>query len=542
MGILLCGCRTFCSERPEHPDLSGRPKHSERLDTASACTDWRWIAIKSRPEVHCPEVPGWTVSSLFSQVAPVERECSPKPYPGEGPSLKVIRELNRFCVYEITDRSKKLRDLPFPPSVSADLVRFDQDCAALSVSADPTPNVTPWPWEQYSEQFLAQAGKPKTPMIIDGHPRVRLAFLDNHPTGTGVPAWAPHVRQHGYTLAHIARNLLCSPESPEHCAALITTQLALPISKFDPKNPQNYETDTTHGGYLGLQSDVAKAIWEEVRDWQKDRQRPGWPQHLVLNLSLAWDGNLFGGLDEGQLSELRAGTQAVYRSLEYAAGFDTLVLAAAGNRKRAPCSNLGPLLPAAWEMGGSPEESCHELHAPLVYAVGALGSKRKLLDNSREAAMPQRAAFGEGAVVPSERPDQPTALYSGTSISTAVVSSIAAAVWHFLPGLTSRQLMQLLDESGADLGYPADFWFGSKAIPPTSAPTVHLLSFCSVLQDVCTKKGLSPCPVSSCESRKQERVLPDGYNTLAPGSCQPWVYPQPEDPPCPNPGCHDTGG
>jgi hypothetical protein len=532
LAFTLCGCAT----------LKAKPS-----ENTSACTDWRWIGITSGPEVACPKVPGWKVAPLFG-------EARQQPDNGYGPAqqasvsspeqLEAARELARFCVYEIADKKKKLSALPFPPAMRPDLVRFDQDCAALAVSSDSKPKPAPWPWEPHSERFLAQAGKPATSLAVDGPPRVRLAIIDNHPTGTGVPTWQPGLRQHGYTLAHLARNLVCPTGSSKRCAAQITTRLALPIVEFDPKNPKRYRTDEIHGGYLGLQSHLAQAIRDEVDAWQRDRQSEGWPQHLVLNLSLAWDGNFFSGLDAGQRCELRAGTQAVYRALEYAASFDALVLAAAGNQKREPCSNRGPLLPAAWEKGSSPGESCNEpSKAPLVYAVGAVGSDGRPLGNARAAAMPRRAACGENAIVPSEKPGQPTALYSGTSMSTAVVSSIAAVVWSFFPGIDSPQrLMKTLDGSGNDLGSPADFWF-HDSLPLTSpAPTVHRLSLCEALKAACLAEKSPLCPiVPSCDPWTPEPslALPEMINTLAPGSCHPWVYPQPEDPPCPNPGCRE---
>jgi hypothetical protein len=528
LAIALCGCATHNVKRPEN---------------TSACTDWRWIGITSGPEVACPRVPGWQVTPLFDEARqPANYYGLPQRASGPSPE-KVARELARFCVYEIADKGRKLSDLPFPPATSTDLVRFDQDCAALAASSDSKPKPAPWPWEPHSERFLAQAGKPAAPLVVDGPPRVRLAILDNHPTGTGAPTWQPGLRQHGYTLAHLARNLVCPTGSSQRCAAQITTRLALPIVEFDPKNPKRYRTDEIHGGYLGLQSHLAQAIRDEVDAWQRDRQSEDGPQHLVLNLSLAWDGSFFGGLDAGQRCELRAGTQAVYRALEYAASFDALVLAAAGNQKHEPCSNRGPLLPAAWEKGSSPGESCNEPpQAPLVYAVGAVGSDGRPLGNARSAAMPRRAACGENAIVPSEKPGQPTALYSGTSMSTAVASSIAAVVWSFFPGIDSPQrLMKILDGSGNDLGSAADFWFHDSLPLASPAPSVHRLSLCEALKAACLDQDSLPCPVSSCDPWTPESSLdlPEMINTLAPGSCTPWIYPQPEDPPCPNPGCRE---
>src|SRR5688572_4995973 len=124
-GFGLSACATGRPQAPTAP-----------LDTTKACASWRWIGI-SRPGAQCPDAPGWTVRPLFPQLAPIEKEPE---CPEDGPPLddvpdpKVIRELNRFCVYEIADWKKSPKKTPFPPTASAELVRIDQDCAALSLA------------------------------------------------------------------------------------------------------------------------------------------------------------------------------------------------------------------------------------------------------------------------------------------------------------------------------------------------------------------------------------------------------------------------
>jgi hypothetical protein len=508
--IGLCGCATLHSDKKT-------TRASVPLDTARACADWRGIGGTSKPGVRCPEVPGWTVKPLFSQVVPPPDICEKKyAGSGNGPSVNLIRELNRFCVYEIKDQHKRSKVLPFPPAASADLVRFDQDCAALAIAADSKKSKTDW--KPDSERFFKQAGKIALPEI-DGRPAVRLAFLDTHPTGEGVPHkwWNSG---HGYALTHIARNLICAPENSKRCAALITTQLALPILEFNSKDRKSYKTDEHGGGYLGLQSHLAEAIYKEVTLWNNDRKKPGSPQRLVLNLSLAWDGDLFGGLDAEQINETKAGTQAIYRALQYAASFDTLVLAAAGNQKREPCSNGGLLLPAAWEITAPKDSCCKPPPSPLVYAVSGVRADGNPLANARLGGIP-RCAYGENAVVPSSDPNVPTVMYTGSSVATAVVSSIAAAVWNYLPDRPSGKIMKILEESG-DLLSPAS----------ASGPPVHRLSLWATLKHVCDDPEFSS--PSFCQSLPP-RPLWTPEKSLAPvdaplGSCQPWLFPQPEDP------------
>jgi hypothetical protein len=499
--IGLSACTTF---RPASGPV--------RLDTERACADWRWIGIKSKPEIQCPEVPGWTVTPLFGQVAPPLNACAGPA--GKGPGIDAtIRELSRFCVYEAAGKSWGAR--PVPPAVSADLVRLDRDCASLSLSldADLKGNIWKSPAEDYFQDLPARAGKPETPPKMDGPPNVRLAFLDTQPTGELPGEWW-HSR-HGYTLAQLARHLVCAPEGGDRCAAQITTQLALPVMRFDPKKKWKLAwADYKRGGYIGLQSDLATAIRKEVDRWQAE-SRAGSPRHLVLNVSLAWDGELFGGLGAAQIADMRAGTQAVYRALQYAADYDALVLAAAGNRKREPCANDGLLLPAAWETE-APRDGCSASgKGPLVYGVGGVQADGKPLANARLHGMPQRVAYGE------------TEIFSGSSVATAVASSIAAVVWNTFPGFSSSEVMKILDDSGDALdGFPG----------------VRRLSLCAALLEaerVCREdQDKDPnqhqvCPHQSrCDT--SSRLFSSGTAAPAtPGSCQPWLWPQPEDVPLP---------
>ncbi len=491
-------------------------RQPSQLDTAKACADWRWIGI-SQPEAPCPEVAGWTVRPMFPQLSPPSGDsCGSS-------GLDVIRNLNRFCVYEIKGSRKKLKDLELPSAASAGLVRFDQDCAALSLTATEMDEEISKP---DSEDFLAQVGGPQTPAALDYRPTVRLAFLDTQPTGEGVPVVSGNSR-HGFTLAQIARQMVCSPEDDDRCAAQITTRLALPIIEFNSKDPKQNKIDRKKGGYLGMQGDLATAIVDEVRSWhQKKSQR-----HLVLNLSMAWDGDLFGGLDEGQVAELRAGSQAVYNALQYAARFDVLVLAAAGNRKVDPCTNDGPLLPAAWEKE-APSDSCRTTQTgPLLYAVGGLKSGNAPLDNARPGGMPQRVAYGEASI------------FSGSSVATAVASSIAAVVWNAFPQLDSRAVMKILDASGPEL-FPADFWFDPRPLvrPVPPPPLAHKLMLCSALMKAYEQVhgcGTTTICEFQCDPReKPETIIQNATKDKKAewlGSCQPWLFPQPEDtprPPC----------
>jgi len=500
LAIGLSGCTTLQPSRP---------------DTAKACASWRWIGI-SRPEARCPEVLGWKVRPLFPQLAPAQDYCDLQAL-DKVPSRQVIQELNRFCVYEIDDPKKRLDELPFPPAASNDLERFDADCAALAGVDEKLEEKAAKPG---ARPFFSEAGELRPPVKIDNRQGVRLAFLDTQPNGEGVPE-SPGRSPHGYALSKLAERLVCAQGPSGHCAAQITTRLALPIIDFDPKNPLHNVTDTVRGGFIGMQSDLADAIRSEVDSWRQEKLQ----KHLVLNLSLAWDGDLFGGLDEQRIAEMRAGTQAVYRAIQYAAGYDVLVLAAAGNRKREPCQNYGPLLPAAWERGAPKEEGCPESQKwPILYGVGGVQSDGHPLGNARPGGMPLRAAYGE---------NEPTAHLTGSSVATAVVSSIAAVVWDIFPEKRYHEIMKILDASGDQLPLKADFWFRSSAPPDPPFPIVHRLSLCAALQKACVGNTSEACLIQ-CETWQPEAFSSRrDAGPVVLGSCQPWLYPQPEDPPCP---------
>jgi hypothetical protein len=534
--IAMSACATF-----QPP-----PSRPPRLETAKACADWRWIGI-SRPGARCPDIPGWTVRPLFAQLSPApqrsEDYCATKESE-RVPGPEVIRELSRFCVYEVEHKWPVQSKIP--PPKSTELVRLDQDCASLVASGGPTdPSVESAEFLAKSRDFPAVTSLAAKPSTITNTNGVRLAFLDTQPTSEDPPEWQGR-SPHGFVLAYIGKNLVCEGK---RCAARITTRLALPIIDFNPKSWKLTQRDEVRGGYLGMQSDLAEAIRSEVETWQEHRRRGSSERHLVLNLSLAWEGELFGGLGEEQIAEMRAGTQAVYRALQYAAGFDALVLAAAGNKKAEPCSNFGPLLPAAWETGSARDENCREPRQPLLYAVGGLGADGSALVNARPGGIPRRAAYAENAVVPSPLAPQYmatltgsstpgyTATLTGSSVAAAVVSSIAAVVWAAFPEKSSSQIMEILDKSGEDMLVPADFWFGASAFPPAPRPNVHRLSLCPALQEACAEEGPTCHLQVQCDHpRRASSALPQPSDPRVwPGEhCQPWLSPQPESPPCPS--------
>lgn len=518
----------------------------QRTETSKACAEWRWIAVRSPQAEACPEIPGWEKPRpLFapSAATEIDEKSYVRGYTAKervtsltSETSEALDQLERFCVYET---GKKLGKVPLPPIENGKLVRVDQDCAAISVAGTE--------WVPFSTSFLDQAGKPEGQLDIKNRRGVRLAFVDTHRTGVGAPRERPVGKltsEHGYTLANMARNLVCSPEeSEEECAALITTRLALPIQRFDSKSRKKTKIDTQQGGIIGTQGDLAKAIRDEVDAWQQDLGTKDAPQKLVINLSVAWDGDLFGGLDETEVAELRTGSQAVYWALRYASSFDNvLVLAAAGNA----CGNcekksVGPLLPAAWEEKPPTAAGCGELPKPLVYAVGGVNAAGKPLANARENGMPCRAAYGSSGVVPALTPSHSTHMYTGTSVATAVVSSVAAFVWDTLPDQDPGELMRFLEETGDDLtardpNVRTNFHFSASSLVPQQPP-VRRISLCPALRAACDAlqlQGAPGCPLkpgTTCTAWEPATTIASVPPRLR--KCHPWVHTQPPEDPCP---------
>jgi hypothetical protein len=560
LGVALCAglvfgaCATTAPARP--PRAAARLSNAE-IAAASGCAEWRWIGIAESFAGGCPTPrPGWTATPLFQPEGNGKSDGYEQRQDGYGherPALQptppergprpadVAEELDRFCVYETTSSRKPSRP-PFESAKAAGFSRLDRDCAGISPAA--ANDLTAAGVEQLSKHFLAQAGMAEE-MQIANKQGVRLAFLDTHPTGEVVPR-EPGSSKHGYTLAHIANRLVCDSQSPAACAAQITTRLVMPMLHFDRSRRV---PDPDRGGGFGTQGDLAKAILAEVDDWQVDnRERPE-AQRLILNLSLGWDPQLLGGLSEQSIAAMRAGSQAVYRALQYAKSLDVLVLAAAGNRRDCCPQTTGPLLPAAWEERHPSDESFPEIaKTALLYAVGGVRSDGRPLANAREAAMPTRVAYGENAVVAARGRSGVTStwLYTGSSVATAVVSAAAALVWDTVPTLTSDQVMEDLHEGGTPLPFPADFWFRGAATPSAStppavqaaadalsAPDARQISVCAVLLKACQTHSAS-CPVSACAKTERRRAaFPAWAAQPLSTSCHPWLVPQPEDPLCP---------
>jgi hypothetical protein len=563
----------------EKPALSNRPTpETQKADAQGAQAKWQWVVLRRKGTDSCPEIPDWEVHDWIQQALstprrPTEDSCrdprkqDPRRAAEDYRLLQSLR-LDRLCVYRA---NKEVKDFDLGKRLPAGLVAAP-DRMALAPSAEsalgPAGKIT---WKALADQLLLQTGKKSEtgqvlplPTATGGAgleavtrdtPGVRLVFLDTQPDGEGVPT-SPGHSEHGYTLAHLAQRLVCN-ESGEHCAAFIATRLALPYAEL--KSDQAPEPlAQSSGGNLGLVNELAQTIVREVWDWRQSGSR----QHLILNLSLGWDGELFGDLAARRVSQLDPAVRAVYDALRFARSQGVLVIAAAGNQRGGETKSNWPLLPAAWELR-RPSWFPFVFGPKRIYAVGAVDSQGLPLANSRDGGRPRRTAYGDHAVASTKDLRGPTAIYTGTSVSAALTSSIAAVVWHLRPELSPSAVMKLLGRAGETLDSRADyyawknFWPLSSLIP---APQTTRLSLCSAVKQACGADG-SLCggaQPSSADCRWQPKaadlsaLVPPGTALLGilleehPPLHDPmrrwpdipsrrWLVPTPEDNPCP--GC-----
>lgn len=478
---------------------------TQPVDSKSAIARWRQVGLSERPG-ECPAVPGWVAESLLTRALYGQRLWTDSVREWADirdlAKLDVIAdiaelrrlELDRLCIY-----TAETSDLEFPRP--AGLADAKPDRMAVAPAGADLGRIGQQSWQILARHFLAQAGK--EPLGLSGEPRVRLVFLDTQPDGEGVPD-APGLSSHGYTLAHLARRLVCEEGRNAPCAAEIATREALPHPDFRPDQPS---AGTGNGGNVGLLTDLAEAIVREVWSWR----RSGSSQHLILNLSLGWDGEMFGDLKAGKVSQLEPSVRAVYNALRFASRSGALVIAAAGNRRGGPISSNWPLLPAAWDLR-RPDRLPFGLGRKPVYAVGGVDWQGLPLSNFRRGGRPRRVAYADHAVAEtgSGGTAEPTAMYTGTSVSAAVTSSIAAVVWHLRPELRPAQVMRLVVRSGDRLPSRADFypwrkaWLLSKLLP---APRQHRVSLCKAVKRSCGD-GAARCPdlagPPQCRSWDQE--------------------------------------
>lgn len=491
LGLLCFGPRDAAAAQTAGaaPSAAEAVVESVLADPDAACPNRRWIGISQQGTCPAPladSAAGWQVQPLFP-----------------GSALGGSSPLDSFCLYEHAAIGNTV-DLPKLVAAGA-LQRVERDCAGVSGSAKVTLADALGP--DLEDFFLQQAGK--VPGPIPATQGVRLAFLDTSPTEEDAVVQVG-ASKHGTTMTHLARKLLCQSDDPATCGARVTTRLALPITEFH-QDAGTFQM-SPRGGHFGTLGQLATAIRGETQRWTASAAE----DRLILNLSVAWKPEAFGGLEDA-VDDMTAPVQAVYRALEDAACRGALVLAAAGNRSGGPLAGSGLVLPAAWQHRRAPgPAACSHLEGleasqfapksvadPLLYAVAGVDSTGSPLANVRPGAVPPLAAFGDHAVTTIDAGKGWTGTYTGSSVATTVVSATAAAVWGHRKALRRDQLMQLLYASGDPLGRSAEAYSGQVA------PEVRRVALCAALRDACDGGDCAALPVDG---------LPN---------CEPWAAARP---------------
>lgn len=494
-------------EPPGDPMVQPEPAFEPVLTTGDARLAERYdptrvVARMQDVGGQCPEPadPTWTVRPMF---------------PGA-----TNADLQLYCVYERdagTESPSPFSELP-PGVTSTFLGQYGMDVVfdrmVLSPQADTTNMVA-----AYNQRFAAEAGAPdwtSAPSELDT--RSRMVLIDSSPV-LGPPPAASHVfntagdGDHGFLLAHLAREIGCFGSLEDRCLFDLHTRPALRYGT--PPWPVGDATDpaeVTEGswGTIGM---LAEAVWDELRLWNA----AGRSYPLVINLSIAWHPYFDGGVgdaievrEEGATVDGRnqepytvrwaaldpdrwaKDVHAVWDVLAQARCQGALVVAAAGNRSGGPSGWTGPMLPAGWgavPLSQLPPCDTDEVEdwreAPLVYAVSGLEEPGVELSVNRPESRAPLAAYGDHAVSGRgiiSRDDPLT----GTSVSAVVVSTTAALLWAELPELTPRRVMIRMYEgarpgkavSGPFLDLPPEIFDAD----PSAADASREVRLCSVLQ------------------------------------------------------------
>lgn len=343
--------------------------------------------------------------------------------------------------------------------------------------------------DQHRELFDRYIARPKLP--------VRVAVVDLIPGGRASSARAEHSR----AMTGVVRSVLCRDAGAVgECAERVS--LARVPNVYSPASVSSAERETA----MSVRGFV-DTITGLLADFH-----PG-KEHLVIGLGVA--------LDTVKLARDDEAFKSLVEVLRNASCLGVLVVAPAGNAT----GSIGPLIPAAFETMKAPSSSeCQgpiaaaaaklpTSSSPLVYAVGAIDARDQPLQPTRPFAQPRLAAYGMAVSArvgtAGERPY--TAPFSGTSMATAIVSGVAAAVWTVQPTLDPHAVMKIVYEGGSVLGKGSpertDFCLAQTAansrfersVSCATSP-VHRVELCGAL-----RQALMVEPPSKDESLKETR-------------------------------------
>ncbi|MFT3766689.1 MAG: hypothetical protein QM820_14415 [Minicystis sp.] len=467
-----------------------------------ACDGKRWIGIK----------PGGSTCASFLPPMPTSWLAAPL-FAGA-----VTANLDRYCLYRWPSAA--------PGPSAADVAALTASAGSLKGFAEDCPIIAPLGFPEESsrdrrQSIHAAAGGltslPPSPTLRT----TRLAVVDNAPDSLGapgagpadmglLPAIQPHTSaapfgEHGEVLAHLGRDLGCPEGNSGPCPVHVETALAL----RDGGSP----SPGTIGGISGTRGDLAVALHGTVVDWRDDLAGGGEPR-LVINLSVGWEDHP----DDSDChvtdpAHLNAPSEAVYDAMAEARCHGALLLGAAGNEtgRGSPGGLMCPAHFAQWkppvcnsdlidpqfevrykQQTGLVLRPPTDVYDPLVHPIGAVDFGDASVAPHRRGSLPKLVAPGflgvsyEGALGSAQTgsPLPAVAPYplTGTSVSTMVVSAIAAAAWSYGADRAPSIFMDTIYTKGAALSATAE-------AAPIS--TVRRASLCRTL------RGMSLLPTKT---------------------------------------------
>lgn len=458
--LTLTSAAVACSTNAELPLEDTTPRASDPRD--QVCDPSNQIVVFDSPQP-CSDVAGgtWHGSRVFS---------------GAG----VPTGLQGYCAYEFqgqadSDDVKNLTDA-IAASTQGEF-EAGVDCQAVQPQGSAiTDNAGPELEEYFtwlSGRITADEVATAVPLLSPAH--VHTAIVDTYPSTQPINPNS----NHGPFVASVVESFICPGGTG--CSGRVQNYLGLPRTETG--------LDLAGGGQLGRQSDLARGIFNAMSG-----AAASGADHLVINLSVAWEAEEFGGMD---LGDMNPASRAVYDVIRVARCRGALIIAAAGNESGLSCTGE-PMAPARWEDIPAPTgPQCNSLGiaspdvdpaavTPLLYAVGGLFSPGTPMSSTRAEGMPRLAAASSHVLAHSRAGLPNTTVQTGTSVAAAVASATASLVWSYRPTLSPSQIMQGLYMSGRPVnGHSADF--GSHGAAP-----VRRIDACAAL-DFAIPVAALPC-------------------------------------------------
>lgn len=295
--------------------------------------------------------------------------------------------------------------------------------------------------------------------------------------------------EHGRAMYLLMKQLACVGD---FCPLEALSRLALPRFRHPVSGATVF--DPIGGGYFGAQSDLAAAIYEAVEALDAEPVRSA----RILNLSVGWAPD-WGG--SGSPGTLPLSVRAVLDALEYASCRGVLTFSAAGNRSGGQGSAAGAYYPAAWETRQAPSIArCSELgvsvatqaagsYRPLLYAVAGVDGRDQQLANAAEDSRPSLVAAGMQATVLDPDSRAYTGLYTGSSVSAAAASAIAAMIWSLDPDLGPHEVVEAMRLTSANLPSEAAGDATAQFGLPGAPLVTKRLSVCHAVRRMCNLRG-----------------------------------------------------